>query len=329
MSFARFFHQDLKIAYSSTAEEVRRGSDFSSDTSSLLFRSSADTRRTLRIDTVRMIRSFLNETAVSGSRKAVILCDAETMTEEASNAVLKTFEEPAENSLIIMLAKSLDLLLPTVQSRAFKLTVRDIPFSQALAYLTDPDNQYPASANLCDAASDPNLSFEERQRKIKEARSEAAKQCEGLKKDVDEARAAIALSLCSDAPLDAMELLLSDKDRKIIRVLQAMKGLLKADNEHDAAIIEALKDIEAELQTRFLRELIREVLKYKAGIPEEELPLIKYGEVKDLYRLQAEHLFEASKMLRFIEGRTPLLPVNAGYVLLRSWINALRRDACV
>lgn len=50
--------------------------------------------------------------------KIVILWMVERMNESASNKLLKTLEEPPDNTLIIMLAERYELLLATVRSRA-------------------------------------------------------------------------------------------------------------------------------------------------------------------------------------------------------------------
>ncbi|MBL7081224.1 MAG: DNA polymerase III subunit delta' [Candidatus Omnitrophica bacterium] len=52
-----------------------------------------------------------------GRFKIFIITDAESLTEEASNCLLKTLEEPPANSIIILLANDLQRLLPTIVSR--------------------------------------------------------------------------------------------------------------------------------------------------------------------------------------------------------------------
>lgn len=50
-------------------------------------------------------------------RKIFILADAEKMLPSASNALLKTLEEPPSDTTIILLCKDSDQLLPTIRSR--------------------------------------------------------------------------------------------------------------------------------------------------------------------------------------------------------------------
>lgn len=49
--------------------------------------------------------------------QAVVLVQAEELTPEAQNSLLKTLEEPPENSLIILGVSSEDQLIPTILSR--------------------------------------------------------------------------------------------------------------------------------------------------------------------------------------------------------------------
>lgn len=54
---------------------------------------------------------------MSGRRRVAIIDDAEAMNEESANSLLKTLEEPPPDSVLILIATSADLLLPTIRSR--------------------------------------------------------------------------------------------------------------------------------------------------------------------------------------------------------------------
>lgn len=69
------------------------------------------------IDKVREIRSWLAIKSTTSQPKVAIISHADTLTEAAQNAFLKTLEEPPENTYLILMTKNLDLLLPTVISR--------------------------------------------------------------------------------------------------------------------------------------------------------------------------------------------------------------------
>lgn len=68
------------------------------------------------IDLVRKIKSMLTNKNVSGLR-LVIVYKFETATEEAQNAFLKLLEEPPSDTIILLVAKDSQKILPTVFSR--------------------------------------------------------------------------------------------------------------------------------------------------------------------------------------------------------------------
>ncbi len=53
----------------------------------------------------------------AGSRKVAVLDDADTMNDEAANALLKTLEEPPERAVLILIVHNAAALLPTIRSR--------------------------------------------------------------------------------------------------------------------------------------------------------------------------------------------------------------------
>ena len=79
---------------------------------------------------VKEIREQINDTVVikpfSAQRKVYIVPDAQIMTVQAQNALLKTFEEPPSYITIILLTDNIEMLLPTIRSRAVR---KDFNFS--------------------------------------------------------------------------------------------------------------------------------------------------------------------------------------------------------
>lgn len=76
----------------------------------------------ISIENVREIIS-LTETKQTG-KLFIIVRHAELLTEGASNALLKTIEEPGQNIHIIFFTKSPNLLLPTIKSRAMQFYLK-------------------------------------------------------------------------------------------------------------------------------------------------------------------------------------------------------------
>lgn len=75
----------------------------------------------IKIEQIRQMRDDINLTPYESHKKIYIIQESEAMTEEASNALLKTLEEPSLNSLLILTAQSPERLLPTILSRCQKL----------------------------------------------------------------------------------------------------------------------------------------------------------------------------------------------------------------
>ena len=66
------------------------------------------------------------EKPIISTKKVYILKDADTMTKEAGNCLLKTLEEPPEYVTIILIASNESALLNTIRSRLMKVIFRKI-----------------------------------------------------------------------------------------------------------------------------------------------------------------------------------------------------------
>lgn len=314
VSFERLINKDLKVAYASTVDEAKKDQDFTYDCSGLIVRPSTSSQRSMRIDTMRKIPSFIYESAAGGVGKVVIIDGAEKMSVGAANAILKTFEEPLSGTMIIMLAKSLEMLLPTILSRASKIVIKDINESEALEYLLNKNNQKPPIIVRQDV--DQELQ--------KKEELEYLEACEGLKTPIDNKRALIALALNSYAPLRAMNMLLSGDDIKALDIVNSLVKSISSNDPYHVDVLSKLEAISKDKQVNLLRELVLETLKYKAYVPIEKLPLIAYGNAQILERLSADHLFEAHNMLSHLEERAGLIGPRAPIALMRCWLQAFK-----
>jgi DNA polymerase-3 subunit delta' len=83
-----------------------------------LFAVQADTERgNIKIDQVRSVATFINQTPHTASQQVVLLHPAEAMNLAASNALLKTLEEPSPNSVLILVTHQITSLPATIRSR--------------------------------------------------------------------------------------------------------------------------------------------------------------------------------------------------------------------
>ena len=88
--------------------------------------------RDLSIDVVRdYLVAAANMRAALNRGKVFIVEDADLMNPHAQNSLLKTLEEPAGRTLIILLTDQLDALLPTIRSRC--QTIHFAALDQSLA----------------------------------------------------------------------------------------------------------------------------------------------------------------------------------------------------
>lgn len=74
----------------------------------------------IRLEQIREMTQFLSRPPLEADRAVVVLEQAETMAEAAANALLKTLEEPGRATLILI-APTLDSLLPTLVSRCQRI----------------------------------------------------------------------------------------------------------------------------------------------------------------------------------------------------------------
>jgi len=96
------------------------------------------------------VREQLTETAdirpYSGGRKIYIVPDAEKMTVQAQNALLKTIEEPPDYTVILLLTENAEVLLDTIRSRCVELKCRSLPDAEIVRFLTAKKKTDPEEA---------------------------------------------------------------------------------------------------------------------------------------------------------------------------------------
>lgn len=87
----------------------------------------------IKIDDIRDMQPFVQQS--SGGTRVVLIQDADTMTLGASNALLKTLEEPAPNVLLLLITDTPARLLATIRSRLQAVAVSQISPEQSLDYM--------------------------------------------------------------------------------------------------------------------------------------------------------------------------------------------------
>jgi len=75
-------------------------------------------KKLISVEQVRDIVAAATLRPYEGRNKVFIIDPAEALSPGGSNSLLKTLEEPARDTIFILLTRSYDLLLPTIQSRS-------------------------------------------------------------------------------------------------------------------------------------------------------------------------------------------------------------------
>ena len=91
--------------------------------------------KTIKVDQVRALSQFVHQTAQISKRKFVLLAPADAMNVSASNALLKTLEEPAKNTVLVLVSSHLSRLPATVRSRCQLIPFYAPPFELAKTWL--------------------------------------------------------------------------------------------------------------------------------------------------------------------------------------------------
>ena len=109
-------------------------------------------KASISVDDIRLqLNNDILVKPYSRSYKVYIIDEAEKMTEQAQNAMLKTIEEPPAYAVILLLTVNAKLLLPTILSRCILLNVRPVARGQITKLLTE---HYGIAGFMAEVAAD-------------------------------------------------------------------------------------------------------------------------------------------------------------------------------
>lgn len=100
------------------------------------------------IDSMRQFSEEVYLAPYEASRKIFIIHDADRMLSYSANALLKTFEEPAAKSIIILLSHNPEALLPTVLSRCCTIRFHALSQAEILQLLKDKGKSDQEAASI-------------------------------------------------------------------------------------------------------------------------------------------------------------------------------------
>ena len=89
----------------------------------------------IKIDQIREICSLLSLKPYEAKLRVIIISDAQTMTVEAGNALLKELEEPPSGTVFILTATQKSDMLPTILSRSQSISFNPFPLKDIISIL--------------------------------------------------------------------------------------------------------------------------------------------------------------------------------------------------
>lgn len=81
----------------------------------------------IKIEDIRNLQREISMKPYEGRYKVYTIIDADTMTEEAANCLLKTLEEPPGDALLILTSSNIKMLLSTIVSRCQVVKFPHVP----------------------------------------------------------------------------------------------------------------------------------------------------------------------------------------------------------
>ncbi|MCI8511295.1 MAG: DNA polymerase III subunit delta' [Lachnospiraceae bacterium] len=107
------------------------------------------------------VREQINDSILirpySSYYKIYVVDEAEKLTVQAQNALLKTIEEPPSYAVLILITTNQEAFLPTILSRCVQLKLKPLKDSTVKSYLTEHLNVPDKEAEICAAFARGNL----------------------------------------------------------------------------------------------------------------------------------------------------------------------------
>ena len=108
-------------------------------------------------DIRRQVNEDIQIRPYQGPYKIYIIAEADLVTVQAQNALLKTIEEPPAYAVIFLLTENAEALLPTITSRCVMLKLRNIRDTLIRKYLMETMHVPDYKADMCTAFAQGNM----------------------------------------------------------------------------------------------------------------------------------------------------------------------------
>lgn len=107
---------------------------------------------TIKIEQIRQIQVKILEKPIISEKKVYIINDADNMTKEAQNCLLKTLEEPPEFAVIILIGSNEEKFLNTIRSRCTKISFENLKGQELEKILKEKFNMEIKDSYLTEAS---------------------------------------------------------------------------------------------------------------------------------------------------------------------------------
>lgn len=91
----------------------------------------------IKIEQIRFLQKKIQEKPIIANKKVYIIDEADTMTTEAQNCLLKTLEEPPDFATILLIGSQENAFLPTIKSRCMILYFQPIEDEKIKQYMKE------------------------------------------------------------------------------------------------------------------------------------------------------------------------------------------------
>jgi len=133
--FSQHNHPDYRRVRPEALEDEAPEGEEGADSDGKKTKSTKTPSKEIKIEQIRNLADFMNISTHRQGLRVVVLYPAEALNTPASNALLKTLEEPPPGTVFLLSSNSLDRLLPTILSRCRKFALPMPDHAQAAAWL--------------------------------------------------------------------------------------------------------------------------------------------------------------------------------------------------
>lgn len=109
--------------------------------------------KSIKTELIREMVKGVYEKPIESLKKVYIINEAQKMTKEAQNSLLKTLEEPPEYVVIILIVENENLLLNTIKSRCTKIKFNPLENSEIIKILKEKYQYEEVPENILEVAN--------------------------------------------------------------------------------------------------------------------------------------------------------------------------------